>query len=71
MQSSPMLQPEMPPAPPQGIPATEGDLDGDDNDGGSSSHSTVLSEEQEPEGWIARPNTHDIARGCHFHDALD
>jgi hypothetical protein len=30
-----------------------------------------LSEEQEPEGWIVRPITHDTARGCHFHDALD
>jgi hypothetical protein len=30
-----------------------------------------LSEEQEPEGWIARPITRDAARGCHFHNALD
>jgi hypothetical protein len=30
-----------------------------------------LSEEPEPKGWIARPITHDAARGCHFHDALD
>jgi hypothetical protein len=29
-----------------------------------------LSEELEPEGWIARPMTRDTARGCHFHDAL-
>jgi hypothetical protein len=28
-------------------------------------------EEQELEGWIARAITHDAARGCHFHDALD
>jgi hypothetical protein len=64
----------MPPAPPQGIPATEGDPDGDgddDDDGGSSSHSTELLEEQEPEGWIARPITRDTARRCHFHDTLD
>jgi hypothetical protein len=63
----------MPPAPPQGISVTGGDLDGDedDDDGASSSHSTELSEEQEPEGWIARPITCDVARGCHFHDALD
>ena len=63
----------MPPAPPQGIPAAGGDLDGDGNDddaGGSSSHGTELSEEPEPEGWIARPITRDAARGCHFHDAL-
>jgi hypothetical protein len=62
----------MPPAPPQGIPAAGGDLDGDRDDddvGGSSSHDTELSEE--PEGWIARPITRDAARGCHFHDALD
>jgi hypothetical protein len=73
-QPSPAPQPEMPPAPPQGIPAAGGDLDGDrDNDdaGGSSSNNTELSEEQEPEGWIARPITRDAARGCHFHDALD
>jgi hypothetical protein len=30
-----------------------------------------LSEEQKPEGWIARPITRDTACGCHFHDALD
>jgi hypothetical protein len=30
-----------------------------------------LSEEQEPEGWVARLNPRDAARGCHFHDALD
>jgi hypothetical protein len=64
----------MPPAPPQSIPAAGGDPDGDrddDDTGGSSSHDTELSEELEPEGWIARPITHDAARGCHFHDALD
>jgi hypothetical protein len=62
----------MPPAPPRCIPAAEGDPDGDDDDdGGSSSHNTELSEEQELEGWIARPITRDAARGCHFHDALD
>jgi hypothetical protein len=62
------------PAPPQGIPAAGGDpdRDGDDDDaGGSSSHGMELSEEPEPEGWIARPITRDAARGCHFHDALD
>jgi hypothetical protein len=67
-------QPEMPPAPPQGIRAAEGDPDGDGDDdavGGSLSHDTELSEEPEPEGWIARPITRDAARGCHFHDALD
>jgi hypothetical protein len=63
----------MPPPPPHGILAAGGDPDKDrDNDtGGSSSHSTEISEEQEPEGWIARPITRDAARGCHFHDALD
>jgi hypothetical protein len=30
-----------------------------------------LLEEEETEGWIARPITRDAARGCHFHDALD
>jgi hypothetical protein len=61
------------PASPQGIPAARGDPNGDDDDdaGGSSSHSMELSEEQEPEGWIARPITCDATRGCHFHDALD
>jgi hypothetical protein len=55
---SPAPQPEMPPAPPQGIPAAGGDPDGDGDDdaGGSSSHSMELSEESEPEGWIARPS---------------
>jgi hypothetical protein len=60
------------PASTQGISAAGGDpdRDGDDGDaGGSSSHDTELSEE--PEGWIARHITHDAARGCHFHDALD
>jgi hypothetical protein len=64
----------MPLAPPQGIPAAGGDPvgDGDDDDAGSSSsHGTELSEELEPEGWIARPITRDAARGCHFHDTLD
>jgi hypothetical protein len=69
-QPSPAPQLEMAPAPPQGIPAAGGDPDGDDDDAsGSSSHSTELSEEQELEGWIARPITRDAARGCHFHDA--
>jgi hypothetical protein len=30
-----------------------------------------LLEEQEPEGWIARPITCDATCGCHFHDALN
>jgi hypothetical protein len=71
---SPAPQPEMPPAPPQGIPAAGGDpdRDGDDDDaGGSLSHDMELSEEPEPEGWIARPIIRDTARWCHFHDALD
>jgi hypothetical protein len=71
---SPAPQPEMPSAPPQGILAVGGDPDGDrDNDdaGGSSSHDTELSKEPEPNGWIARPITHDAAHGCHFHDTLD
>jgi hypothetical protein len=66
-----MPQLKVPPAPPQRIPAAGGDPDGYNNDDGSSSHSMELLEEQEPEGWIARPITHDAARGCRFHDALD
>jgi hypothetical protein len=65
---------EAPPAPPSGIPVTGVAVGGDPDDGGddsSSSHSTNLSEEQEPEGWVARPITRDTTRGCHFHDALD
>jgi hypothetical protein len=64
-QPSPAPQPKMPPAPPQGIPAAGGDpnRDGDGD--------TELSEEQEPEGWIARPITCHAARRCHFHDALN
>jgi hypothetical protein len=72
MPPSPAPHPQMPHAPPQGIPAAgeDPDEDGDDdNIGGSSSHGTELSEE--PEGWIARPITRDAARGCHFHDSLD
>jgi hypothetical protein len=64
----------MPPTPPQGILDAGGDPDedrDDDDTGGSSSDGTELSEEPEPEGWIARPITRDAARGCHFHDALD
>jgi hypothetical protein len=65
---------EAPPAPLLGVPAAGVAVGGDHNDGGddnSSSHSTDLSKEQEPEGWVARPITRDAARGCHFHDALD
>jgi hypothetical protein len=70
--SSLVPQPKMPPTPPQGIPIDGGDPDGDGDDaGGSSSHGTELSEEPEPDGWIATPITRDAARGCHFHDALD
>jgi hypothetical protein len=72
--SPPTPQQVLPPAPPQVIPAARGDPNGDENDaaaGGSSSHNTELSEEQEPKGWIARPITRDTARGCHFHDTLD
>jgi hypothetical protein len=64
----------MPPAPPQGIPAAGGDPDRDgdvDDAGGSSSHGMELSEEPEPEGWIARPITRDAVHRCYFHDVLD
>jgi hypothetical protein len=55
-----------------GHPTAGEDPDGDDDDdGGNLGHNTELSEEQELEGWIARPVTRDAARGCHFHDALD
>jgi hypothetical protein len=70
-QPSPVPQLEVPPAPPQGTPAAGGDPDGDDDDGGSSSHNIDLLEVQEPEVWIAGPITRDVARGCHFRDALD
>jgi hypothetical protein len=65
---------EAPPAPPLSAPAAGVAAGGDPDDGGgnsSSSHDTDLSEEQELEGWVARPITHDAARRCHFHDALD
>jgi hypothetical protein len=69
-----MLPLEAPPAPPLSALAAGVPIGGDPNDEGgdsSSSFSTHLSAEQEPEGWVARPITRDIARGCHFHDVLD
>jgi hypothetical protein len=69
-----VLPQEAPPAPPLSAPAagvaTGGDPDDRGGDG-SSSFSTDLSTDQEPEGWVARPITRDAARGCHFHDTLD
>jgi hypothetical protein len=65
---------EAPPASPLSVPAAGVAAGGDPDDGGgdsSSSHNTDLSEEQELEGWVARPITRDVARGCHFHDTLD
>jgi hypothetical protein len=65
---------EAPPVPPLSAPAPGVASGGDPDDGGgddSLSFSTDLSADQEPEGWVARPITHDAARGCHFHDALD
>jgi hypothetical protein len=62
------------PLPPLGVPATRVTIGEEPDDGGddnSSSYSTDLSEEQEPEGWVARPITRDATRECHFHDALD
>jgi hypothetical protein len=62
------------PAPPLSAPAAGVAAGGDPDDGGgdsSSSHNTNLSEEQELEGWVARPITRDAACGCHFHNALD
>jgi hypothetical protein len=71
---SPVLPLEVPPAPPLSAPGAGVAAGGDPDDGGgdgSSSFSTDLSADQEPEGWVARPITRDAARGCHFHDALD
>jgi hypothetical protein len=65
---------EAPPAPPLSATATGVAAGGDPDDGGgdnSSSHSTDLSTDLEPEGWVAQPITRDAARRCHFHDALD
>jgi hypothetical protein len=65
---------EAPPAPPLSAPVAEVAAGGDPDDGdddSSSSHSIDLSEEREPEGCVARPITRDVARGCHFQDALD
>jgi hypothetical protein len=69
-----MLPLEGPSAPPLSTPAAGVAAGGDLDDGGgdsSSSHDIDLSEEQELDGWVARPITHDAARGCHFHDALN
>jgi hypothetical protein len=71
---SPVLPLEAPPAPPLSALAAGVAAGGDPDDGGgdsSSSHSTDLSEEQEFEGWVARPITRDTARGCHFYDVLN
>jgi hypothetical protein len=72
---SPVPLLEASPAPPLGASAAgvaiEGDPDDRDDDDSNSSHSTYLSEEQETEGWVARPMTRDASRGCHFHDALN
>jgi hypothetical protein len=72
---SPVPPLEAPPAPPLGVPTAGVVVRGDPDDGGgddsSLSHSTILSEEQEPEGWVAQPITRDAAHGCHFHDVLD
>jgi hypothetical protein len=71
---SPVLLLEAPPSPPLSTPAAGVVAGGDPDDGGgdnSSSHNTYLSEEQELEGWVARPITRDAVRECHFHDALD
>jgi hypothetical protein len=71
---SPVLPLEAPHAPPLDAPTPGVAAGGDPDDGGgdsSSSHDTDFSADQELEGWVARPITHDAARGCHFHDALD
>jgi hypothetical protein len=72
---SPVPPLETPPTPPLGVSAAGvaagGYPDNGDSDDNSSSHSTNLSEEQEPEGWVARPITRDAARGCHLYDALN
>jgi hypothetical protein len=74
MSCSPVLPLEALPAPPLSAPAAGVAAGGDPDDGGgnnNSSHDTDFSADQEPEGWVARPITHDAAHGCHFHDALD
>jgi hypothetical protein len=71
---SPVLPLEAPPAPPLNAPAAGVAAGGGPYDGGgddSSSFSTDLFADQEPEGWVARPITRDATCGCHFHDALD
>jgi hypothetical protein len=65
---------EAPPAPPLSALAPRVATGGDPDDRGgddSSSFSTDLSADQEPEGWVAQPITRDATRGCHFHDVLD
>jgi hypothetical protein len=71
---SPVPPLEVPPAPPLGVPTAGVAVGGYLNNGGddsSSSYNIDLSKEQEPKGWVAQPITHDAARGCHIHDALD
>jgi hypothetical protein len=58
-----------PPAPPLGVPAAGVAVGGDLDDGGddsSSSYKIDLSEEQEPEGWVARTITHYVARSVTY-----
>jgi hypothetical protein len=69
-----MLPLEAPPAPPLSALAPGVAAGGDPDDRGgnsSSSHDTDFSADQEPEGWVSQPITHNAARRCHFHDVLD
>jgi hypothetical protein len=64
---SPVLPLEAPPAPPLNALAARVAAGGDPDDGGgddSSSFNTDLSADQEPEGWVAQPITHDAAHEC-------
>jgi hypothetical protein len=66
---SPVPPLEAPLAPPLGVSATGAAVGGDPDDRGddsSSSHNTDLLEEQEPEGWVARPITRDALVGVTF-----
>jgi hypothetical protein len=67
---SSVSQLEVPPTPPHGTPAAGGDPD-EDNDGVVQATAWSLRRSRRRKDGSPEPSLRDIARGCHFHDALD